>query len=215
MRRWLRRGAGVFALLFLAGVLWVGRDHRSALVRANGWLAARPPLVEPPPPLDPGVTWHDAYYTVEALDERTWAIGEPRYPQRNEVVHVPGHTPESVALLDREQGWVFRGDALYPGLLYAFLPGSSLADYLWTARRLAELPAGTAFYGAHGSGETTLAPRLGTDSVLALREALEEIRRGERSGAGVFPRVYPVSESLALAADGIAGDWTARGSPEP
>lgn len=46
-------------------------------------------FLEPVPPLDSagaeeqGVRWADDDYTVEQIDERTFAIGEPRYYQRN------------------------------------------------------------------------------------------------------------------------------------
>ena len=44
-------------------------------------------LAGPPPLLDaqdegPSVRWHDDYFTVERLDGRTFAIGEPRYAQQ-------------------------------------------------------------------------------------------------------------------------------------
>jgi glyoxylase-like metal-dependent hydrolase (beta-lactamase superfamily II) len=41
-----------------------------------------PGLLEP---IDqgPGARWADDYYTIERVDERTFAIGEPRYPQQN------------------------------------------------------------------------------------------------------------------------------------
>jgi glyoxylase-like metal-dependent hydrolase (beta-lactamase superfamily II) len=45
-------------------------------------------LAGPPPLLEagdegPAVRWHDDYFTIEVLDERTFAIGEPRYAQQN------------------------------------------------------------------------------------------------------------------------------------
>ena len=43
---------------------------------------------EPPPLLEmqnegPSVVWFDDYYTVQSIDERTFAIGETRYFQQN------------------------------------------------------------------------------------------------------------------------------------
>ena len=54
------------------------------------------------------------------------------------VIHAPGHTPESLMLLDRDRGLLFTGDYIYEGLLLAFLPGSDLNEYLHTARHLLE-----------------------------------------------------------------------------
>ncbi len=133
-----------------------------------------------------------------------------------ELWHTPGHTPESASLFDRASGLLFSGDFLYPGELYAFVPGSSLADYLWTAERLAEtLPDGAAIHGGHGTDLATSAPVLAARDLLDLRRALEEVRSGERAGSGWFPRVYPVNERMTLLADGLGGDWTPRGQPRP
>ncbi len=51
-----------------------------------------------------------------------------------QVLHVPGHTPTSVALYDAARHQLFAGDFLYPTTLYAFLPGSSLSAYRKTTR---------------------------------------------------------------------------------
>src|SRR2546423_7784159 len=32
-----------------------------------------------------------------------------------EVIHLVGHTPGSIALMDRDRGWLFTGDSLFPG----------------------------------------------------------------------------------------------------
>ncbi|HYC53612.1 MAG TPA: MBL fold metallo-hydrolase, partial [Candidatus Binatia bacterium] len=57
-----------------------------------------------------------------------------------EVMHIPGHSPDSIALIDRARGQAFVGDHLYPGELYAFLPGSDLLAYRESTRRLLEIP---------------------------------------------------------------------------
>jgi glyoxylase-like metal-dependent hydrolase (beta-lactamase superfamily II) len=56
-----------------------------------------------------------------------------------EVLHVPGHSPGSIALWERKSGVLFSGDAIYDGPLLYDLPGSSLHDYARTLRRLREL----------------------------------------------------------------------------
>jgi glyoxylase-like metal-dependent hydrolase (beta-lactamase superfamily II) len=313
--------AAALGLLGAAALPWAAVEHRVLLLRVRSWLAEPPPLA-PPPILRAGLVWHDDYYSVERLDESTFAIGEPRYAQQNvsflivgseravvfdagpglrelapvvarltelpvtfvpshlhydhvggargfervalidlpelraqapdgvlrprfaqhlgalegiearpievdewwppgsvvdlggralEVWHTPGHTPESASLVDRARGLLFAGDFLYPGDLYAFLPGSSLADYLWTAERLARaLPGDAAIHGGHGTDLATSAPVLATRDLLDLKRALEEIRGGRRAGSGWFPRAYAVNERVTLLADGLGGDWTRR-----
>ncbi len=53
-----------------------------------------------------------------------------------EVILTPGHTPDSLCLLDRENRLLFTGDTFYPGPLYAFLPGSDVNQYLQSAALL-------------------------------------------------------------------------------
>jgi glyoxylase-like metal-dependent hydrolase (beta-lactamase superfamily II) len=47
-----------------------------------------------------------------------------------EILHTPGHSPDSVSLLDRQRNILLAADFLYLGDLYAQVPGSSLPDYL-------------------------------------------------------------------------------------
>jgi glyoxylase-like metal-dependent hydrolase (beta-lactamase superfamily II) len=66
------------------------------------------------------------------------------------VVATPGHTPTSASLYDRDRRQLFVGDFLYPGRLYAQLPGASRSAYLASARRLLTIgDPGTRIYAAH------------------------------------------------------------------
>ncbi len=55
-----------------------------------------------------------------------------------EVIFAPGHTPDSVVLLDRKNGLLFTGDTFYPGPIYLFVPETDFAAY---ARSVAQLAA--------------------------------------------------------------------------
>lgn len=55
------------------------------------------------------------------------------------VLHLPGHSPGSIALLDEANGEFFAGDAIYQGGLVDDIPGADVAVYLETMRRLADL----------------------------------------------------------------------------
>jgi glyoxylase-like metal-dependent hydrolase (beta-lactamase superfamily II) len=65
-----------------------------------------------------------------------------------EVLHLPGHTPGSIALWESTSGVLFSGDVVYDGPLLDELPGSNIKDYVRTMKRLRELPV-TAVHGGH------------------------------------------------------------------
>jgi len=56
-----------------------------------------------------------------------------------EVIFTPGHTPDSVTLLDRSNGLLFTGDTFYPGPIYLFVPETDFAAYTRSVARLAAL----------------------------------------------------------------------------
>jgi len=56
-----------------------------------------------------------------------------------EVLHLPGHSPGSIGLLDQAAETLFSGDAIYDGVLLDELPDSSIPDYLASMRRLRSL----------------------------------------------------------------------------
>lgn len=55
------------------------------------------------------------------------------------VYHVPGHAPDAVVLIDREERLMWTGDSFYPATLYAHLVGSNVEDYTKSAERMAIL----------------------------------------------------------------------------
>jgi len=117
------------------------------------------------------------------------------------LLHTPGHTYDSVSLLDRENGIVFSGDYLYPGELYAFLPGARMGDYLATAESLiAELPDDVVFFGAHRA-EAPGAPVLTSADLADLNTGLKRIKTGETAGAGSYPQSFGINERLAILAE--------------
>src|SRR5438270_10791986 len=56
-----------------------------------------------------------------------------------EIIFTPGHTPDSLCLLDRKHGLLFTGDTLYPGPIYLFIPEPDFAAYARSASRLGHL----------------------------------------------------------------------------
>lgn len=282
-------------------------------------------LSDPPPLLDatdegPDVRWFDDYFTVQQLDERTFAIGEPRYPQQNinylivgseravlfdagpglrdirpvaeslterpitfipshfhydhtgndvtfdnvavvdlpylrerapdgrltltfeehlgaaegiaaptleidewlapdssvelgdrtlRVLYTPGHTEDSISLLDVDSGQIFSGDFIYPGPLFAFLPTSSMGQYLSATKRvLAAAPDNARIFGAHRTAPPG-APEQSLGDVRDLQSTLIAVRDGERPGTGTYPVSFTVNERVELLAEpSWLQDWS-------
>ena len=69
---------------------------------------------------------------------------------RFEVLLIPGHTPGSIALLEREKRFIVGGDTVQTGPVYMFGDGRSLTAYLSSLRRLKELSQDMDFfYSSH------------------------------------------------------------------
>lgn len=67
-----------------------------------------------------------------------------------ETLHLPGHSPGSIGLLDSERKILVSGDAIYSGQLVDDIPGASIPDYLQTMERLSQLDVDMVFGGHNG-----------------------------------------------------------------
>jgi glyoxylase-like metal-dependent hydrolase (beta-lactamase superfamily II) len=100
----------------------------------------------------PAPDWQAAAYRLEPapltrpLDEGDVVdLGDRQF----HVLHLPGHSPDSIGLFDEENGVFFSGDAIYDDLLIDDLPDSDRSAYRATMARIAGLPVRIA-YGGHG-----------------------------------------------------------------
>jgi len=126
------------------------------------------------------------------------------------VLWTPGHTPTSVSLYDAQRRQLFVGDFLYPGHLYAFLPGASRSAYLSSSRQLlATVDPASRIYTAHMAGPPALikAPVLGVADLIALENTLVALEQdnlaaippGGLDTVGSYPRVFPVRGVIKFA----------------
>jgi glyoxylase-like metal-dependent hydrolase (beta-lactamase superfamily II) len=65
------------------------------------------------------------------------------------VLHLPGHSPGGIGLLDEVDGLFLSGDAIYDDDILDDLPGASVPDYIATMERLRHLDC-RLIIGGHG-----------------------------------------------------------------
>ena len=91
-----------------------------------------------------------------------------------EVISIPGHTPDSIALLDEKNGLLFTGDTFYPGPIWLFRPETDLDAYVASVKKLAALaPKLQLLLPAHNE------PVAQPDNLPRVVEAMEEVRSGK------------------------------------
>jgi glyoxylase-like metal-dependent hydrolase (beta-lactamase superfamily II) len=56
-----------------------------------------------------------------------------------EIIATPGHTPDSISLLDAKNGLLFTGDTYYPGPIFLYRPETDLDAYQRSVEKLAAL----------------------------------------------------------------------------
>jgi len=115
---------------------------------ADYFRTQRDALIEVPPS---GVTPEDykippASLTTILAENDVIDIGDACYT----VLHLPGHSPGSIGLLDQATGIFFSGDAIYDGGLVDDLPGCEVEAYKTTMERLLQLDVHTV-HGGHGA----------------------------------------------------------------
>jgi len=117
------------------------------------------------------------------------------------VLSTPGHTDDSISLLDSARGMLFAGDFIYSGPLYAFLPNSSLGDYQQgAATLLANTLPDTKIFGAHRTGPPG-APVLNRSDIQEVLNTLQDIEAGNATAEGDYPVSYSVNERIVLLAE--------------
>ena len=101
-----------------------------------------------------------------------------------EILHTPGHAPDSICLLDRDNRILLTGDSFYLAPLYTHIPGGSFEDYAQTAARLA---------GLAGSIDRALTshnvPVVDGTYMTALGQAFKDIQSGKADD-------YTISDGL-------------------
>ncbi len=130
-----------------------------------------------------------------------------------QVVHVPGHTPDAVALLDRAGGALWTGDTYYDATVWLYVPETDLDAYERSIARLVQETAdSTVLHPAHNTAIASGA------RLREMQRAIRRVRDGsehgmDESGQRVTFRFdhFSILTSKPLL-DGSTGDRTHGGS---
>jgi glyoxylase-like metal-dependent hydrolase (beta-lactamase superfamily II) len=94
-----------------------------------------------------------------------------------ELLSIPGHTPDSVALWDAAHGYLWTGDSFYEGPIWLFVSETDWTAYAASVDRLARLaPRASRVFAAHNVAVSS--PKL----LLKLRDAAASVRAGAARG---------------------------------
>jgi len=98
-----------------------------------------------------------------------------------EVIHLPGHTPDAIALIDRAAGLLWTGDSYYSGPIWLFAPETDLDAYAHSLDRLIkEMPNVKALLPAHNTPwvDPAVLPRVAAALQLMLKGKSIKIDQG-------------------------------------
>ena len=69
-----------------------------------------------------------------------------------EIMHVPGHTPDAITLIDRDVGLMWTGDSFYQGPIWLYADETNLGEYAKSlAKMVNEIPNLVALLPAHNT----------------------------------------------------------------
>lgn len=124
-----------------------------------------------------------------------------------DVIAVPGHTPDAIALHDRAAGLLWTGDTFYAGPIWLFMPETDLDAYLASITTLAALaPSLTQVLPAHNTVAT--APSM----LVRVRDAMRAIRVGTVTGTTPArgQRVFTFEGFSVLVSEATVTAWQAK-----
>jgi len=89
-----------------------------------------------------------------------------------EVIHTPGHTPDSVCLLEQHERLLFTGDIFYPAPIYIYSKDSDMDEFITSFRKMVKADFD---YAMPGHNETMVKKKIVEDVL----HAIEAIKAGK------------------------------------
>lgn len=133
-----------------------------------------------------------------------WEIGDTINLGDRELIlyHIPGHTPESVALYDPESKYLFSGDFLCPGPNLAAVPGSDITEYLSSTENLLNtISKQTKLLTAHRDTNSVKfgAPILDYNDLVDLKIGLRDIiDNKKKKEKGFIIKQYKINDRIQI-----------------
>lgn len=99
-----------------------------------------------------------------------------------EIIHLPGHTPDAIVLIDREAGYLWTGDNFYEGPIWLYSPETDLALYRESlAKMVALVPSLKALFPAHNT------PKADPQVLISVQKAFDQVLAGEAQPIPAWP----------------------------
>ena len=107
--------------------------------------------------------------------------------RRLEIIHLPGHTPGSIAVLDEKNRVLYGGDVIQDGDIFMFGVQRELRTFIWSLKKLE---------GYCGRFDTIYSPhgtfRLGPEMICAIRQGAARVLAGQVSGTDTSYKGKPL-----------------------
>ncbi|HAE16086.1 MAG TPA: MBL fold metallo-hydrolase, partial [Erysipelotrichaceae bacterium] len=100
------------------------------------------------------------------------------------VIHTPGHSPGHCCFWEADRQYLYAGDLIYSGCLYAYYPSTDPYQFWQSVRRVRQLPVGKILPGHHSLD-------IAADMIGRIDDAFEQLymENGLKQGSGLFD--YP------------------------
>lgn len=98
-----------------------------------------------------------------------------------QVLHTPGHSPGHLCFWEDEKGYLYSGDLVYEGTLFANYPSTDPQSYMTSLEKIAVLPIKQLFPGHHS---LNISPEL----VVKMRDAFRRLNEDDKlcHGSGTY-----------------------------
>lgn len=90
-----------------------------------------------------------------------------------EILHTPGHSPGHMSFWEKERGYLFTGDLVYKGTLFAYYPSTNPEAYLKSLELVASLPVKRVFPAHHN---LDIQPEI----LIRMRDAFRQLRKEDK-----------------------------------